>query len=71
MTIGGGLCSITIMCIHRMLIHVQISLQKNGDIFARTTSIMTVFVRNAENLSQLLTKAPKIRNGNKNFDFGC
>jgi hypothetical protein len=31
---------------------------------------ITVFVRNAAILTQLLTKAPKFRNGNKNFDFG-
>jgi hypothetical protein len=30
---------------------------------------VTVFVRNAAYLAQLLTKASKIRNGNKKFNF--
>jgi hypothetical protein len=31
---------------------------------------VTVFIRNAANLTHLLTKGPTFRNGNKNFDFG-
>jgi hypothetical protein len=38
--------------------------------YCMSYTYVTVFIRNAANLTHLLTKGPKFRNGNENFDIG-
>jgi hypothetical protein len=46
-----------------------IGIQRSGDFFFTYYIYMTVFVRNAAYLANLLLRASRFRDGNKSFDF--